>query len=274
MSLVQFIEESPRNQGIWVVYKCNGKCNLLLDPCATNSIPSDRLHAEIIKPVKMNFTQRIVKAELDTQKLCCKVGEAIAIVDRSLGLDFLESYKCLIDGFWKRMYVQGLEHNLELYKSSNCYLIGLCKTIQVEVLMLYLWSRFQQGDWTSAAYEEITPSRKIKGSDEVPQSGTFHLESLHQEKLMCKRIGRKIHPGDFSFRKWIKKLKELTGRKTYQFYQRFANLRQRSGAKWQFFYCQRSALEKNLQKIDEETQTDEVQARKIHVKIIRGIIKF
>lgn len=75
------------------------------------------------------------------------------------------------------------------------------------------------------------PSRKIKGSDEVPQSGTFHLESLHQEKLMCKRIGRKIHPGDFSFRKWIKKLKELTGRKTYQFYQRFANLRQRSGAK-------------------------------------------
>lgn len=146
MSLVQFIEESPRNQGIWVVYKCNGKCNLLLDTCATNSIPSDRLHAEIIKPVKMNFTQRIVKAELDTQKLCCKVGEAIAIVDRSLGLDFLESYKCLIDGFWKRMYVQGLEHNLELYKSSNCYLIGLCKTIQVEVLMLYLWSRFQQGD--------------------------------------------------------------------------------------------------------------------------------
>lgn len=99
LSLVQFIEESPRNQGIWVVYKCNGKCNLLLDTCATNSIPSDRLHAEIIKPVKMNFTQRIVKAELDTQKLCCKVGEAIAIVDRSLGLDFLESYKCLIDGF-------------------------------------------------------------------------------------------------------------------------------------------------------------------------------
>lgn len=82
LSLVQFHEECPRNQGIWVVYKCNGKCNLLLDTCATNSIPSDRLHAE-----------------LDTQKLCCKVGEAIAIVDRSLGLDFLESYKCLIDGF-------------------------------------------------------------------------------------------------------------------------------------------------------------------------------
>lgn len=43
------------------------------------------------------------------------------------------------------------------------------------------------------------PSRKIKGSDEVPQSGTLHLESLHQEKLMFKRIGRKIHPGEFSF---------------------------------------------------------------------------
>lgn len=40
------------------------------------------------------------------------------------------------------------------------------------------------------------------------------------------------------------------------------------------FYCQRSALKKNLQKLDEETQTDEVQARKINVKIIRGIIKF
>lgn len=40
------------------------------------------------------------------------------------------------------------------------------------------------------------------------------------------------------------------------------------------FYCQRTALEKNLQKIDEKTQTDEVLARKIHVKIIRGIIKF
>lgn len=97
--LVQFHEECPKNQGIWVVYKCNGKCNLLLDTCATITIPSDRLHAEIIKPVKMNFTQRIVKAELDIHKLCCKVVVAIAIVDRSLGLDFLESYKYLIDGF-------------------------------------------------------------------------------------------------------------------------------------------------------------------------------
>lgn len=100
LSPVQFHEECPRNQGLWVVYKCNGKCNLLFDICATITIPSDRLHAEIIKPVKMNFTQRIVKAELDTQKLCCKVVEAIAIVDRSLGLDFLESYKYLIPHRW------------------------------------------------------------------------------------------------------------------------------------------------------------------------------
>lgn len=102
LSLVQFHEECPRNQGIWVVYKCNGKGNLLLDICATITIQSDRGHAEIIKPVKMNFAQRIVKAELDTQKLCCKVVVivAIAIVDRSLGLDFLESYKYLIPHRW------------------------------------------------------------------------------------------------------------------------------------------------------------------------------
>lgn len=65
-----------------------------------NYYSSDRLHAEIIKPVKMKFTQRIVKAELDIQKLCCTVVVAIAIVDRSLGLDFLESYKYLIPHRW------------------------------------------------------------------------------------------------------------------------------------------------------------------------------
>lgn len=70
----------------------------MLDICATITIPSDRVHAEIIKPVKINFAQRIVKAELDTQT--CKVVVAIAIVDRSLGLDFLESYKYLIPHRW------------------------------------------------------------------------------------------------------------------------------------------------------------------------------
>lgn len=118
------------------------------------------------------------------------------------------------------------------------------------------------------------PSRKIKGSDEVPQSGTFHLESLHQEKLLFKRIGRKIHPGDFSFEEVDQEAERTHREKNPPVLPEICKPRTKQRDQVTVFYCQRTALEKNLQKIDEKTQTDEVLARKIHVKIIRGIIKF
>lgn len=53
--------------------------------------------------------------ELGTQKLCCKDVVADVKVDGILHLDFLQSNTRLIDVRWKRMYINGLEHRLQLY---------------------------------------------------------------------------------------------------------------------------------------------------------------
>lgn len=66
--------------------------------------------------------------ELGTQKLCCKAVVADVKVDGILGLDFLQSNTCLIDVCGKRMYINGLEHKLQLYESTGCCRIGFCKT--------------------------------------------------------------------------------------------------------------------------------------------------
>lgn len=70
----------------------------------------------------LKVTHEIVNAdgtpliiELGTQKLCCKDVVADVKVDGILHLDFLQSNTRLIDVRGKRMYINGLEHRLQLY---------------------------------------------------------------------------------------------------------------------------------------------------------------
>lgn len=91
---------------------------------------------------------------------------------------------------------------------------------------------------------------------------------------MFKRIGRKIHPGEFSFEEVDQEAERTHREKNPPVLPEICKPQTKQRGQVTVFYCQRSALKKNLQKLDEETQTDEVQARKINVKIIRGIIKF
>lgn len=185
-------EQEIKKSGFFINAMINGvQCNSLLDTGATLPILSDRLYAELLNTsenelasvaheiVDADGTPLIVQGrgpftiKLGTQKLCCKAVVANVKVDRILGLDFLESDRCLIDVCGKRKYINGLEHKLQLYESTGCCRISLCKTTQISPKRKFecnlCGQAFNKKTVLVRHMKRLHTSREIKCTYKVPE---------------------------------------------------------------------------------------------------------
>lgn len=118
-------------------------CNLLVDTGATLSILGDRIFEKIkkaghwcLEPVAQNIvgadgTPLEVKGkgnfriQLGEYKFECTAVVANIKADGILGLDFLKSSHCLVDISQNKMYIRGVEHELQLRGHIGCSHIRL-----------------------------------------------------------------------------------------------------------------------------------------------------
>lgn len=110
--------------------------NLLLDTGATLTIPSDRLHAEIVKSGENGLvpvTQKTVGADGTPLIVQGRGIFSIKLGQREFSsrLDFLQTNQCLVDVCKTRMYVHVVEHELDLQGNIGCFRVSLCETISI-----------------------------------------------------------------------------------------------------------------------------------------------
>lgn len=146
---VMKVDQDSHESGLFVQAKVNGtQCNLLLDTGATLTILSDQLYAigKISRTSLLPISQRIVGADgapLTVQgkgvfgiKLGSQEFETQAVIanikaDGIIGLDFFQKNECLVNVCKTKMYVRGIEHELEMQRNIGCFRVSLCETISI-----------------------------------------------------------------------------------------------------------------------------------------------
>lgn len=142
------VDQDIQESGLFIKAIVNDtQCNLLVDTGATLTILSDQLYAETNQSGRIGLspiTQKIVGADgapltvqgkglfyikLGSQEFKTEAVIANIKADGIIGLDFLQTNQCLVDVCKTKMYVHGVEHELELQGNIGCFRVSLCETI-------------------------------------------------------------------------------------------------------------------------------------------------